>query len=116
MELLVAAQVARRSRASAQTIIGSTPASTSVASTPIAFDTGPVSANDSGVRPIETNQSSECARPRRSGGTREDMSVPQTTMPAVSRAPKTTAKAMNCHSAVPAASPTKATVENVHMP
>ena len=69
----------------------------------MAFDTGPVSAKDSGVSPIETNQSSECTRPRSSGGTREDISVPHTTMPAVSHAPKTTAKAMSCHTAVPKA-------------
>jgi hypothetical protein len=75
----------------------------SVVSTPMAFDTGPVSAKDTGVRPIETNQSSECTRPRSSGGTREDISVPQTTMPAVSQAPKTTANSVNCQTAVPRA-------------
>src|SRR3954447_10938790 len=99
-----------------QTTVGAAPATLSVASTPMAFDTGPVSANDTGVRPIDTNQSSECTRPRSAGGTREDISVPHTTMPAVSHAPNRTAKAMNCHSAVPTAYAMNATVETVHMP
>jgi len=58
-----------------------------VASIPIAFDTGPVSAKLTGVRAIDTNQSRLCTRPRSSGGTRVDIRVPQTTMPAVMHAP-----------------------------
>ena len=88
----------------------------SVASIPIAFDSGPVSAKLIGVRPIETNQSRLWTRPRRSGGTRVDISVPQTTMPPVmQRAVDGAEDARTATGASRPRSPTSGRVATVHI-
>ena len=61
--------------------VPSAPASASVVRAPSTSATGPVSANDSGVRPSETNQSRLDTRPSISGGTSVFISVFQTIMP-----------------------------------
>src|SRR4051812_22739043 len=94
---------------------GASAATSSVASMPIAFETGPVRAKLIGVRPIETNQSKLCTRPRSSAGTRVDMSVPQTTMPAAMHAPSNSATTTNCQSAVPNAYTANGSVAALHV-
>ena len=73
------------------------PAPTSVARTPKAAATGPVSANEIGTRPIEMNQSRLETRPRRRPGMRRCFVVIHTISPAASSALKTKLAAMSCH-------------------
>ena len=56
---------------------------------PIASDTGPASAIETGIRLIETKKSSEATRPSMCGGTRRWSSVPQMTIGAENSAPST---------------------------
>lgn len=60
------------------------PAAINVLRTPIAALTGPVSANDSGSRPIEISQSRLETRPSSEVGTRRCFAVAQMIVPAVS--------------------------------
>ena len=59
--------------------------------TPIASETGPASAIETGIRLIETKKSSEATRPSSSGGTRRWSSVPQITIGAANSTPSTKA-------------------------
>ena len=70
---------------------GTTAAITNVVRRPIASDTGPASAIETGIRLIETKKSSEATRPSRCGGTRRCSSVPQMTIGAEKNTPRTNA-------------------------
>jgi hypothetical protein len=72
------------------------PAPISVARTPIAPLTGPVSANDSGSRPIEISQSRLDTRPSSAAGTWRCLAVAHTMVPAVSSALKARLASMSC--------------------
>ena len=77
----------------------SRPETASVVRAPSTSATGPVTANDSGVRPIETNQSKLDTRPSSSGGTSVFISVFQTTSAAVPRPNERNATRHICHAA-----------------
>ena len=94
------------------------PASASVVRAPSSDATGPVIANESGVRPIDTNQSKLDTRPSISAGTSVFMSVFQMIMPTVPRPNERTAIRHICHAAPATASPTSnaiPTVQAVHI-
>ena len=59
--------------------------------------TGPVSANETGTRPMEMNQSKLATRPSSAVGTSRCFVVAHTIVPAVSSALKTKHAAMTCH-------------------
>ena len=69
-----------------------------------------MSANDSGVSPMETNQSRLDTRPSISAGTSVLTSVLQTTMPAVAKPKEKKAIAHICHAALEIARPMSRTV------
>ena len=66
---------------------GATPATRKVLASPIASETGPASAIETGIRLTETKKSSEATRPSRSGGTRRCSRVPQMTIGAQNSTP-----------------------------
>ena len=76
------------------------PAPTSVVWAPIAALTGPVSANDSGSRPIEISQSRLDTRPSSAAGTWRCLAVAHTIVPAVSSALKARLASMSCQTAL----------------
>ena len=67
---------------------------------PMASETGPARAIETGIRLTDTKKSSEATRPRRSGGTRRWRSVPQMTIGAENPAPSTKPAATTCHTDV----------------
>ena len=79
--------------ARAATTSGTTPAMKNVVRRPIASDTGPARAIDTGIRLSETKKSSDETRPTSAAGTRRWRSVPQTTIGAENSAPQMTAAA-----------------------
>jgi len=101
----------RRARPSATRIPGSqsaakvttaptAPAAMSVPCVPIAALSGPVSAKESGSRPMEMSQSRLDTRPSISPGTWRCLAVAQTIVPAVSSALKARLASISCHTAV----------------
>ena len=65
----------------------------------IAVEMGPVSARDTGTRPIEISQSRLETRPSIDVGTCRCFAVAQTIVPAVSSALKTKHASISCHTA-----------------
>jgi len=74
----------------------SNPAPISVVCAPTAALTGPVSASESGSRPVDTSPSRLEIRPSRCGGTWRCLAVAQTIRPAVSKALKTRLTIISC--------------------
>ena len=66
----------------------------------MAAATGPVSAKDTGTRPMEMNQSKLATRPSSAVGTSRCLAVAQTMVPAVSSALNARHAAMTCHDTV----------------
>ena len=89
-----------RSSAPNVTTPPSTPAPTSVVCAPIAPLTGPVSAKDSGSRPIEISQSRLDTRPSSAAGTWRCLTVAHTIVPAVSSALKARLASISCQTAL----------------
>ena len=56
---------------------GTIPAMTKVVRSPIAYDTGPAIAIETGIRHTDTKKSSDATRPSSCGGTRRWSSVPR---------------------------------------
>ncbi len=83
----------------------STPDRASVVRAPSSSATGPVTAKESGISPIDTNQSKLDTRPSISAGTSVFIMVFQTTMPAVP-SPKDTSAIRHICQAAPATAST----------
>src|SRR5689334_1879817 len=68
---------------------GTTPAAVKIVSVDTTFDSGPATANDTGMNASDTKKSRLETRPSISRGTRRCSSVPQITLPAPSVTPTT---------------------------
>jgi hypothetical protein len=92
----------------------STPAPASVARAPTASAIGPVSAKDTGVSPIDTNQSTLVTLPSISAGTSVYMSMLQTRSPVVAKPNEKNASTHICQDAPASARPTSRPVPTPH--